>query len=111
MHGRKSVKRKKEITGIVHHKRISIQLFCSYIIILAAPTLAIIVIYFMAQAALLDVQKEKANRFLSEAVTSFDRQMEEIKNVGIYISEDTEFARFKERISPIMGIRTVVSWF
>lgn len=90
------MKRKKEITGIVHHKRISIQLFCSYIIILAAPTLAIIVIYFMAQAALLDVQKEKANRFLSEAVTSFDRQMEEIKNVGIYISEDTELCRMAD---------------
>ena len=90
------MKNKKEITGILHHKRISIQLFCSYIIILAAPTLAIIVIYFMAQSALLDVQKEKANRFLSEAVTSFDRQMEEIKNVGIYISEDTELCRMAD---------------
>ena len=58
------------------HSRLSLRLLFSYLIIMVAPAIAIVVIYFAARDALLDVQKEKAYRLLSEAVINFDRQLE-----------------------------------
>lgn len=74
--------------------KISLKLLLSYLIIMLAPTIAIIAIYFAARGALLDVQKEKAYRLLSETVITFDRQMEEIMNVGLYTSQQKELTDF-----------------
>lgn len=88
-----SLKKEKELQSGVRHRKISIHLFLSYMIILAAPTVAIVFIYFTAQTALLNVQKERAYRLLSETVTNFDNQMEEIKNVGLHISENSDLCK------------------
>lgn len=78
------------------HKKISLSLLASYLIIMAAPTIAIIIIYFMARSALLDVQKEKAHRLLSESVITFDQNMEEIKNVGSFVAGNNDLRNFQK---------------
>lgn len=75
-------------------KKRSMNLLFSYLLIMVAPAAAIILIYFAAKDILMEVQKEKAYRFLTEAAVSFDRQTEEIKNVGFYISENRELGQY-----------------
>ena len=82
------------------HSRLSLRLLFSYLIIMVAPAIAIVVIYFAARDALLDVQKEKAYRLLSEAVINFDRQLEEIMNVGLYTSQQAELTEFLKNDKP-----------
>lgn len=87
---------KSNLQKLKGHKKISLSLFASYLIIMAAPTIAIIIIYFMARSALLDVQKEKAHRLLSESVITFDQNIEEIKNVGSFVAGNNDLRDFQK---------------
>lgn len=78
------------------HQRTSLSLFASYLIILAAPTVAIIIVYFMARSALLDVQKERAHRLLSESVITLSQKMDEIKNVSTFVAGNNKLSDFQK---------------
>lgn len=81
-------------------KKLSFHLFISYFVIMIVPSITIIIVYYMASNALFDVQKEKAYRLLSENVSVFEQQMEEIKNVATYISADSELKAVIEEKAP-----------
>lgn len=70
--------------------KIAIKLLWYYLVILLVPTISITIIYFTAREALLDVQKEKSYRIMTEMVRDFDREIEGIRNIATYLSEDTK---------------------
>lgn len=70
--------------------KMAIKLLWYYLVILLVPTISITIIYFTAREALIDVQKEKSYRFLTDAVSDFDREIEGIRNIATYLSEDTK---------------------
>jgi AraC-like DNA-binding protein len=70
--------------------KMAIKLLWYYLVILLVPTISITIIYFTAREALLDVQKEKSYRILTDAVSDFDREIEGIRNIATYLSEDTK---------------------
>lgn len=74
-------------------KWMSIRLLCSYLAMLVAPLAAIAVFYFQTNSAMLRVQYEKALRLQSEAVTTFERQVNEVNNVSTYLMSEPEIAR------------------
>lgn len=82
------------------HSIISFRLLMSYLIIMVAPAIAIVVVYFAARDAMLDVQKEKAYRQLSEAVLTYDQQMDEVRNVGVYVAQQRELIQLRKEQIP-----------
>lgn len=62
----------------------------SYLAIILAPTVAIIVIYITMQDALLNIQKEKAQNLSKEAAVTFNKELDQLTNIGKYISSDSK---------------------
>lgn len=62
-------------------KKRAFQLLCSYLAIILAPSIAIAVIYANMWAALLDVQREKLANVQGEAVSYFNRELDEAVHV------------------------------
>ena len=58
------------------------RLLLSYLVIILAPAIAIIVIYATMQGALLDIQKEKSQNLSKEAVVTFNKEIDQIVNIG-----------------------------
>lgn len=86
----------KKHWGIQKIQTVSMKLLFSYLAIILAPTVAIIVIYITMQGALLDIQKEKAQNLSKEAVVTFNKEMEQVVNIGKYISNDTKLKKYME---------------
>lgn len=84
----------KKTEGIPQRKQISIRLLCSYLVIILAPAIAILVIYFTMQKALLDIQKEKAQNLSLEAAVTFSKEVEQISNVAKYITNDGSLKQY-----------------
>lgn len=70
--------------------QLSMNLLISYLSILAAPLLAIVIIYFTAAGLLLSVQKEKMFTTLNMTALEVNRSIEEAGNMGGYISNSPE---------------------
>ena len=68
----------------------SMRLLFSYLAIILAPTVAIIVIYITMQDALLNIQKEKAQNLSKEAAVTFNKELDQLTNIGKYISSDSK---------------------
>lgn len=66
------------------------RLLFSYLAIILAPTVAIIVIYITMQDALLNIQKEKAQNLSKEAAVTFNKELDQLTNIGKYISSDSK---------------------
>ena len=73
-------------------------LLISYLSILAAPLLAIIIIYFTATSLLLSVQKEKMFTTLNMTALEVNRSIEEAGNMGGYISNSPELRELCSKI-------------
>lgn len=84
----------KKTEGIPKRRQMSIRLLCSYLIIILAPAIAILVIYFTMQKALLDIQKEKAQNLSLEAAVTFSKEVEQIGNVAKYIANDGSLKQY-----------------
>ncbi|MFV0503935.1 MAG: AraC family transcriptional regulator [Lachnospirales bacterium] len=70
--------------------KMTLHLLGYYLIILLIPTIFITIIYFIAQNALIDVQKEKNYRILENTVNDFDNQLEGLCNIATYLSRDAK---------------------
>ena len=70
--------------------QLSMNLLISYLSILIAPLLAIVIIYFTATSLLLSVQKEKMFTTLNMTALEVNRSIEEAGNMGGYISNSPE---------------------
>lgn len=81
-------------TQVIKKKKMSIKLLCSYLAIILAPAVAIIVIYITMQDALLDIQKEKAQNLSNEAVVTFNKEMQQLNNISKYISSDNKLKKY-----------------
>lgn len=79
--------------------RISLQLLLSYFAIMLAPAIAVGIVYNTASDALLDVQKERAYRLLSENAAVFEQQIDELQNLSGYLAEDDRLRVLAERVS------------
>ena len=75
------------------------RLLLSYLVIILAPAIAIIVIYATMQGALLDIQKEKSQNLSKEAVVTFNKEIDQIVNIGRYIGNDTKLKQYMENRS------------
>lgn len=69
---------------------LSINLLLSYLSLLAAPLLAIIIIYFTSSNLLLNIQTEKLQAGLNETAQEVDKHLEEAGNLCIYISNSRD---------------------
>lgn len=78
----------KKSEGITRRNRISIRLLCSYLVIILAPAVAVLVIYLTMQGALLNIQKEKAQNLSREVAVAFNKEVEQLENVAKYIITD-----------------------
>ena len=76
---------------------VSIRLLFSYLAIILAPAVAIIIIYINMQEALLNIQQEKSQSFSREAVISLNNEMEQVVNVAKYISSSSELKKYMEK--------------
>lgn len=84
----------KKGEGMTKKKRISIRMLFSYLVIILAPAVAILVIYITMQGALLDIQKEKVQNLLKEAAVTFNKEVEQLDNVAKYIVTDGNLKRY-----------------
>lgn len=84
----------------VQHRvnQLSMNLLISYLSILSAPLLAIIIIYFTATSLLLSVQKEKMFTTLNMTALEVNRSIEEAGNMGGYISNSPELRELCSKI-------------
>ncbi len=69
-------------------RHISMSLLFSYLLILVAPAIAILVVYLTASRTFEDTQKERIQSMLSEARLTFDREVEQAQNAGYYVSRE-----------------------
>ena len=76
---------------------VSIRLLFSYLAIILAPAVAIIIIYINMQEALLNIQQEKSQSFSREAVIALNNEMEQVVNVAKYISSSSELKKYMEK--------------
>lgn len=67
----------------------ALRLLWYYLAILIIPTITTTIIYFTTREALLDVQKEKANVALTDAVNQYEQELAGIRNIATYLSSDT----------------------
>lgn len=72
----------------------SIQLLCSYLIIILAPAIAVFVIYLTMQEALLDTQREKAWNLSRETAVTFNKEVGQLENVARYIISDGNLKKY-----------------
>lgn len=84
----------KKTEGTAKKRRMSIQLLCSYLIIILAPAIAVFVIYLTMQEALLDTQKEKALNLSRETAVTLNKEMEQLENVARYIVTDGSLKKY-----------------
>ncbi len=70
--------------------KMAIKLLWYYMVILLVPTISCTIIYLTASEALIDVQKEKSYRILTDMVSDFDREIEGVRNIATYLSEDSK---------------------
>lgn len=75
-------------TSQIGFQRASMQLLLSYLAIMLAPAIAVALIFGTASDALLDVQKERAYRLLSENTAVLAQQIEELQNLSGYLADD-----------------------
>ena len=61
--------KKHRVTG---KDKTSMHLLLSYLLVILAPAVAIVIIYITMQGALLDIQKEKSQNLSKEAVLTFN---------------------------------------
>lgn len=87
------MKNKKE-KMVTHHRSISMQLLFSYLAIIFAPTIAIIIIYMTMQGALLDIQKKQTQNLSSQAKIIFDKEVHQVENIVKYISSDATLKHY-----------------
>ena len=85
---------------------VSIRLLFSYLAIILAPAVAIIIIYINMQEALLNIQQEKSQSFSREAVISLNNEMEQVVNVAKYIEIRLLFIHCSENYAAYLGENT-----
>lgn len=83
--------------------RVSLGLLWSYLVIIMAPAIAIMIIYCTMENALLDVQQEKAINLLAESASTLDRELDQIVHVIGQITEDDEVLAYMENIGSVSG--------
>lgn len=77
----------------------SLRLLLSYLLVILAPAVAIVVIYITMQNALLDIQKEKSQNLSKEAVLTFNSEIDQLANIGRYISNDMNLKEYMDNRS------------
>lgn len=83
--------------------RISFRLLWSYLVIILAPAVAILIIYNTMQDALLDVQQEKAINLQTESISTFNRELDQIVHVLSRIAEDEDVKQYMEASGTLSG--------
>lgn len=78
---------KKRINTIIKNK-MSLGLLLSYLSILTAPVLAIIIIYFTSYNSLLNTEKEKQMLNLSHMIAGMEQKLDEIRNIEWVIASN-----------------------
>lgn len=101
-----SIKQNTDNSIQVHREkqgRISLRLLWSYLVIVLAPAIAIFIIYSTMQAALLDVQQEKAINLQAESVSTFNRELDQIVHVLGRITDDDDVKQYMENVGSLSG--------
>lgn len=93
----------KQYLKIPKMRTASMRLLFSYLAIILAPTVAIIVIYITMQDALLNIQKEKAQNLSKEAAVTFNKELDQLTNIGKYISSDSKLKKYMDDRSEFLG--------
>ena len=88
----------KERLNMIKTNRISLKLLLSYLAIILAPAIAIVIIYSSMQRALLDVQTERAKNLSQSTVVAFDKEIEMVTNIGEYVSTDSDLQQYLNKI-------------
>lgn len=81
----------------------SVNLLFSYLVIILAPAIAIVIIYTNMQQALIDIQAERVKSLTKEAVIVFDNEVDQLTNIGRYIIDDgklKEYIQDRENFEP-----------
>lgn len=85
--------KKHRVTG---KDKTSMHLLLSYLLVILAPAVAIVIIYITMQGALLDIQKEKSQNLSKEAVLTFNGEIDQLVNIGRYIRNDTKLKKYMD---------------
>lgn len=70
----------------------------SYLVIILAPAVAILVIYEVMQDALFDIQKEKARNLSMETSVTLNKEIEQLSNVARYVASDENLKDYLSRM-------------
>lgn len=89
----------KKMNGPV--SRISFKLLFSYLVIILAPAIATLIIYVAMRNAMLGIQIEKTQTLLNEAVMTFNNEIEQMVNVGRYISSDAGLKDYVRKMDEV----------
>lgn len=76
--------------------KVPMRLLWSYLVIIMAPAIAILIIYSTMKNALLDVQQEKAINLLAESASTIDRELDQIVHVIGQVAEDSSVKDYLE---------------
>lgn len=79
-------------------KQISARMLFSYLVIMLAPAVAILVIYEVMQGALFDIQKEKARNLSMETSVTLNKEIEQLSNVARYVASDENLKDYLSRM-------------
>lgn len=83
--------------------KIPVQLLWSYLVIIVAPVIAMLVIYSTMRNALLDVQQERVINLLAETASTMDRELDQIVHVVGQVAEDIQVKSYLESASELTG--------
>lgn len=86
--------------GNVKKRKISMNFLSSYLLILVAPVIAIVIIYFTAEHAMIETQKERIQSAISEAGASFDREVKQAQNVAYYVGRERRLQSYLQKGNP-----------
>lgn len=82
------------------------RLLWSYLVIIMAPAIAILVIYCTMENALLDVQQEKMINLLAESVSTMNRELDQIVHVVEQAAKDDSIVEYLEEIPHLTGAQS-----
>lgn len=100
------MKKRSGIKKEIHMQKpdkIPVKLLWSYLVIIMAPAIAILVIYSTMRNALLDVQQEKAINLLAESASTMDRELDQIVHVVGQVAEDIRVRNYLESADKLTG--------
>ena len=92
--------RKKKQWNENRKRWISLNFLGSYLLILLAPAIAVVVVYCTAQNAMVETQKERIQSAVNEVGVSFNREIKEAQNAGYYVGKEKRLSSYLMKARP-----------